>query len=141
VNACGTCTVPTTTVTGCFTVTTGSAELKLRTGAGDCADATGVFDNIVITAPNKCPLSLGYWKTHPAVWPVTTLTLGTVSYTQAELLAILKTNPGIGTKSDASLILADQLIAAKLNVANGSNPCLFADAIAAAYTFIVFRSY
>ena len=56
------------------------------------------------------------------------------TYSQAELLAILKTSPGTGTKSDASLILADQLIAAKLNVANGSNPCLFADAIAAAAT-------
>jgi len=134
---CGTCTVPTTTVSGCFTVTGGSAELKLRTGASDCGDSTGVFDNIIITAaPNKCPLSVGYWKTHPAAWPVTSLTLGTVSYTQAELLAILKTSPGSGTKSDASLILADQLIAAKLNVANGSNPCLFEAAIAAADALI-----
>src|SRR5262245_39195731 len=46
---CGTCTVPTTTVTGCFTVSSGSAELKLRTFATDCGDSTGVFDNITIT--------------------------------------------------------------------------------------------
>jgi hypothetical protein len=134
---CGTCTVPTTTVTGCFVVTTGSAELKLRTFATDCGDSIGVFDNIII-APEvtKCPLSLGYWKTHPAAWPVTSLTLGTVSYTQAQLLAILKTSPGSGAKSDASLVLADQLIAAKLNLANGSNPCGLADTIAAADALI-----
>jgi hypothetical protein len=89
---------------------------------------------------NKCPLSLGYWKTHPDAWPVTTLTLGTVSYTQAELLAILKTNPGTGTKSDASLILAYQLIAAKLNLANGSAPCPFAATIAEADALIDSRT-
>ena len=49
VNNCGTCTVPTATVSGCFAVTGGSVELKLRTNAGDCADSTGVFDNITIT--------------------------------------------------------------------------------------------
>jgi hypothetical protein len=52
------------------------------------------------------------------------------------LLAILKTNTGTGTKSDASLILAYQLIAAKLNLANGSNPCTLADTIAAADALI-----
>jgi hypothetical protein len=58
-----------------------------------------------------CPLTQGFWKTHPNVWPVTTLTLGIASYNQTELLTILKT-PSTG---DASLILAKQLIAAKLN--------------------------
>ena len=135
--SCGTCTVPTTTVTGCFRVTTGSVELKLRTFASDCGDSTGVFDNIVIaTEDTKCPLGLGYWKTHPTAWPVTTLTLGTVAYTQEQLLAILNTNPGAGTKSDASLVLADQLIAAKLNLANGSTPCTLADTVAAADALI-----
>ena len=50
VNNCGTCTVPTGTVCGSFTVTGGSVELKLRTNSGDCADSTGVFDNITITS-------------------------------------------------------------------------------------------
>ena len=68
--------------------------------------------------PNRCELSQGFWKTHPDAWPVTSLTLGSQTYTQAELLAILNTP----VKGDASLILADQLIAAKLNIANGSNP-------------------
>jgi len=50
------------------------------------------------------------------------LALGSQTYTQAELLKILTTPVRSGTGADASLILADQLIAAKLNVANGSDP-------------------
>jgi hypothetical protein len=46
------------------------------------------------------------------------LTLGSQTYTKAELLAILN-NPGSG---DASMILTVQLIAAKLNIAAGSDP-------------------
>jgi hypothetical protein len=61
---------------------------------------------------------LGYWKNHPNAWPVNSLTLGSQTYTKAELLNILN-NPGGG---DASMILAVQLIAAKLNIANGSDP-------------------
>jgi len=68
--------------------------------------------------PNRCELTQGFWKTHPDAWPVTSLVLGSQTYTQAELLTILNTP----VKGDASLILADQLIAAKLNIANGSNP-------------------
>jgi hypothetical protein len=67
-----------------------------------------------------CPLGGGYWKNNPSAWPVTTLTLGTVSYTQSELLTILNTPIGTGKNADASLILADQLIAARLSIANGS---------------------
>jgi hypothetical protein len=44
--------------------------------------------------------------------------LGNQTYTKAELIAVLN-NPGNG---DASMILAVQLIAAKLNIANGSDP-------------------
>ena len=67
---------------------------------------------------NRCPLTQGNWKTHPDAWPVTSLTLGTVVYNQSQLLSILNTP----VKGDASIILAYQLIAAKLNIANGSDP-------------------
>jgi hypothetical protein len=59
---------------------------------------------------------------------VTSLTLGTVVYNQAQLLSILN-NSG---KGDASIILAKQLIAAKLNIANGSDPTPIAATIATA---------
>lgn len=66
----------------------------------------------------ECPKTQGFWKTHAEAWPVSSLTLGSQTYTQAELLTILRTP----TRGDASLILAKQLIAAKLNVANGADP-------------------
>src|SRR5262249_8453210 len=56
------------------------------------------------------------------------LTLGSQTYSQAELLTIL----GTPVRGDASLILADQLIAAKLNIANGSNPAPISSTITGA---------
>jgi hypothetical protein len=60
--------------------------------------------------------SQGYWRTHPAEWPVDALTLGCQTYTKAQCLTLM----ALATKGDGSLILARQLIAAKLNVANNS---------------------
>ena len=53
---------------------------------------------------------------------VISLVLGSQTYSQPELLRIFKTATGTGIKADASLILADQLMAAKVNIANGSDP-------------------
>lgn len=76
--------------------------------------------NAATVLNQDCTFTLGYWKNHPGVWPVSSLTLGTVSYTQAQLLSILGTPSG----GNGLLILAHQLIAAKLNVANGATgPC------------------
>lgn len=57
----------------------------------------------------------GYWKNHPAGWPVASLTLGTVLYDQQQLIAILEAP----TVSNGIESLAQQLIAAKLNIAAG----------------------
>ncbi len=85
--------------------------------------------------PVPCPLSQGFWKNHPDEWPVDALDLGSESYEQAELLELQRTPP----RGDASLILAHQLIAAKLNVANGADAgpvaSALADADAALMTF------
>jgi hypothetical protein len=86
----------------------------------------GAFE--VQTTP-VCPQPQGYWKNNPDVWPVNELTLGSQTYTQTELLNILNTPIGPGPKADASLILADQLIAAKLNIANGSDPATVSSTI------------
>src|SRR4029453_6812058 len=69
---------------------------------------------------DQCTLTQGYWKTHNdtvclldpgsplcVAWPVASLMLGNVSYTQAELLAIFNT-PAAG---NGLLTLAHQLIA------------------------------
>lgn len=63
---------------------------------------------------DQCPVGQGYWKNTPT-WPVSDLTLGGQSYSQVELIIILNTPVG----GDASLNLAHQLIAAKLNAAQG----------------------
>jgi hypothetical protein len=64
---------------------------------------------------NVCVLTQGFWKNHEP-WPVTTLTLGTVTYTEAQLVTILS-EP---VRGNGLVSLAKQLIAAKLNQANGA---------------------
>jgi hypothetical protein len=66
----------------------------------------------------NCTYTQGYWKTHSDVWPLQSLTLGAVSYNQSQLLQILN-RPAQG---NGLVILAHQLIAAKLNIANGADP-------------------
>jgi hypothetical protein len=85
---------------------------------GDGTDI-GAFE--VQAANTVCPQPQGYWKNNPDAWPVNSLMLGSQSYTKVELLTILRTPVGTGKNADASLILADQLIAAKLNIANGAD--------------------
>lgn len=76
-----------------------------------------------------CTFTQGYWKNHTEDWPVfATMTLGTVNYTPAQLLSILNT-PAAG---NGILILAHQLITAKLNGLNGADLTPVAGAIATA---------
>jgi len=93
----------------------------------------------------SCTFTQGYWKTHGPVpvgnnnyvWPASVqaggLTLGTVNYTPTQLLAIFN-KPAAG---NGLISLAHQLIAAKLNKANGAASTPFVDnAIAAADALI-----
>ncbi len=75
-----------------------------------------------------CPKSQGFWKTHPNAWPVDSLALGCEIYTKEEAIYLMKAP----VRGDASLILAKQLIAAKLNIENGSDPAPIEDTIEAA---------
>lgn len=74
------------------------------------------FDNVAFNCATGCVRTQGYWKNHASAWPVQNLTLGTVSYTNAQLLAILNTP----VRGNGLVSLAYQLIAAKLNVAAGA---------------------
>jgi len=65
--------------------------------------------------PAACPRTQGYWQANPDAWPVSSLTLGSQTYTKSQLLALLS-SPARG---DASVVLAQQVIAAWLNIANG----------------------
>ena len=75
-------------------------------------------DNSGGCATFACPEPHGHWKNNPSTWPADTLTLGGKAYAKSELLALLK----VSTQTDASVILARQLIAAKLNIESGSDP-------------------
>jgi len=90
----------------------GTDQFKYKASDGKCDAETTVSVSIVL----RCPNGNIYWKNHQEIWPVSSLLLGTRSYTKSQLLALLKAP----ASADASLILADQLIAAKLNLANGS---------------------
>jgi len=80
------------------------------------------------TSVSNCTFTQGYWKNHPEAWPATSLMLGTVNYTQAQLLQIFN-QPARG---NGLIILAHQLIAAKLNILQGANPTPVAAVISAA---------
>lgn len=76
------------------------------------------------TEEGQCTYTQGFWKNHGPVptgnnsnmWPLNSMVLGTVTYSDVNLLAVLKT-PAQG---NGLIALAHQLIAAKLNLANGS---------------------
>jgi cysteine-rich repeat protein len=84
------------------------------------------------SADDDCTLTQGYWKNHPDAWPVSSLTLGSVSYTKDELIAILKTP----VKGNGLISLAHQLIAAKLNIAAGAPDAAVSAAITQADALI-----
>ena len=90
-----------------------------------------------------CTLTQGYWRTHNlestqcipdlsgnigplcVAWPVDSLVLGTVTYTEPQLVSILNT-PASG---NGLIALAHQLIAAKLNIDNGADGTALGTAI------------
>jgi hypothetical protein len=80
-------------------------------------EPTGTAEPTRTPGGGACAKSQGYWRTHVAEWPVTMLELGDITYGQAELIWLIR----VPTRGDASVILARQLIAAKLNVANGAD--------------------
>lgn len=79
-----------------------------------------------------CPRTIGYWKNHTEMWPVTSLTIGGVTYNQTQLLAHLNSN-----SSDASRLLIKQLVGTMLNLAMGSDPSTIQNTVNAANTFLV----
>jgi len=99
----------TPTVSGTFSYTVTVKDAAGNIGTSNCS--------VTVTAPiTGCTYTLGYWKTH-CNWPVTSLTLGQKSYNQADLTTILKSS----VSGNGLISLAHQLIAAKLNIANGAS--------------------
>jgi hypothetical protein len=100
----------------------GSAETGENLGSAYGSTFLGSYPYELVceeTPPNYvgCTYTQGYWKNHAKDWPVRSLKIGDVEYGSRILAGLLKMPP---KKGDASLILAHQLIAAKLNVQNGA---------------------
>ena len=113
----------------------GIGTTTVQCQAGDAAaNSSSCSFAVTVIIGNRCPHPQGYWKTNPSLWPASALpmTLGRQSYSETELLAIL----GSPTMSDASIILARQLIAAILNTANGSDPTSICASVAQAQTLL-----
>jgi hypothetical protein len=102
---------------------------------GNGTPGTGSAKSLTLTATTSNPeCTQGFWKNHPEAWPLgcTPMLLGTVSYTQAQLLAIFGQPAG----GNGLISLAHQLIATKLNLCNGSSPTNIAATVAAADALI-----
>lgn len=99
---------------------------------GAAGGANGPLSNTVEAVTTmqgvNCTFTIGYWKTHPESWPVAGLTIGTVTYTKSQLLQVL----GTPVKGNGLVSLAHQLIAARLNLAMGTDGAAIAGALPAA---------
>ncbi len=60
--------------------------------------------------------TLGYWKNHPAAWPVSTITIGGIVYTKAQAITWMSTP----VQGDKTKTMFAQLVSAKLNVIMGN---------------------
>ena len=106
-------------VSGCITLTSGAANKTIDAG--------------LYQTSHNCTYTQGYWKNHQEKWPVGGLALGTKYYYKSQLLSIFSQQ----VKGNGLLALAHQLIAAKLNLANGASaPNVVRIAIAQAESII-----
>lgn len=91
----------------------------IKGGTNENLDQVETINEVEVTWPgNYCTYTQGYWENHPEAWPVDSLMLGNVLYNQTQLLAIFDESVG----GNGLISLAHQLIAAKLNLANGAWP-------------------
>jgi hypothetical protein len=81
---------------------------------------------------SNCTYTIGYWKNHASAWPVSSVMLGSVSYSKAQALQILGQSVG----GNGLISLAQQLIAAKISIAQGADPSSLGTAIASADALI-----
>jgi hypothetical protein len=101
---------------------TASVDVMLEAPLGNTGNFERSYGSFTATFVCDCPTDAcnytpGFWKNHPEDWAAMELTVGGVTYTQAELLEIMATP----VRGDATIILAYHLIAAKLNVLQGSD--------------------
>jgi hypothetical protein len=136
------------TYTVCAGIPLGFQPSPADQGANDAVDSDGsaVLNSscvtITVTSGNndtidfgfwKMPVSSpgtgtpGYWKNHPEAWPVDEITIGGVTYSKEQALAVMGLSDG-----DKTVTMFRSLVSAKLNVLIGNNSSCIASTITAA---------
>ena len=75
----------------------------------------------------------GFWVNHPEDWPVQNLILGNTSFTKTALIEILQR----ATRGDKTYSMAAQLIATKLNLANGNQSSCITSTVVSADNWLI----
>lgn len=70
----------------------------------------------------------GYWKNHPEAWPVSSITIGGVTYSRDQAIAIMKKDKA----QDKTYTMFAALVAAKLNLLMGNESSCIAPTVLAA---------
>lgn len=115
---------------GSYSVSESGPSKYFTTFSTDCSGSIALGETKTCTVTNNDigpRRTIGYWKTHEAATtPMLPVTLGAYSVsTFAQAFAVFEaTNCGSSQPSNAVDCLAGQLLTAKLNVANGNNPCI-----------------
>jgi len=83
----------------------------------DATDTDG--HNVLVRCECRCPGTgtPGYWKNHPEAWPVSSITIGGVTYSKEDAIEIMQT----AGNGDKTYTMFKALVAAKLNVLLGCN--------------------
>jgi len=144
-----------TTYTISVQIPPGTTPSPANVGSDDTVDSDGVPDglgnsvtHLVLNAPggdstidfgftqsgfsNPGTGTPGYWKTHPEAWPVASITVGGVSYTRDQAIAIL----GTPVTKDKTYTMFASLVSAMLNVQIGNDSTCVSEAIAAGQTWM-----
>jgi hypothetical protein len=86
--------------------------------SGGAKGAVGPIDPLPPPVSDVGTGTQGYWKNHLSAWPLGSITVGDVTYTAATANNLLSRPP----KGDQTWSMFRQLVAAILNVANGTDP-------------------
>ena len=145
---------PGTTTQAVVRVPTGMEPSPANVGSDDKTDSDGIpdgFGNSVAppttlvglgnsdtdfgfftsAAPNPGTGTPGYWKNHPDAWPVSSITVGGVTYTKAQAIAWLGR---VG--KDKTTTMFSSLVPAMLNVLIGNDSSCVSLAISKANTWM-----
>jgi hypothetical protein len=75
----------------------------------------------------------GYWKNHPEAWPVDSITIDGVTYTEEQCIYLMS----LPVKGDKTLTLFPAYVAAVLNVELGNCDCCIVDVLDEARVWLV----